>query len=80
MVKMNRISINEINFIKKTMRESPLVLKRIDYREIFHDNNKLLDADNNFNPIGTKGDMYAKIIMDHIIQNGRLGHNPRLHY
>lgn len=75
---MSRINIDKVNFIKKSMGESPLVLKKGDYKKIIHNNNNLLDIDNN--PIGTKGDMYAKVIMDHIIQNGTLDHNPRPHY
>ena len=75
---MSRINIDKVNFIKKSMGESPLVLKKEDYKKIIHNNNNLLDIDNN--PIGTKGDMYAKVIMDHIIQNGTLDHNPRPHY
>lgn len=75
---MSRINIDKVNFIKKSMGESPLVLKKVDYKKIIHNNNNLLDIDNN--PIGTKGDMYAKVIMDHIIQNGTLDHNPRPHY
>ena len=29
---------------------------------------------------GTKGDMYHKVILDRILQEGTLDHNPRTHY
>ncbi|MBQ8534562.1 MAG: hypothetical protein IJ463_02630 [Bacilli bacterium] len=37
-------------------------------------------VDKQGNPIGTKGDMYTKVIMDHILQNGCIDHDPRPHY
>lgn len=75
---MKRIDIDRINLKKYSLGENPLTLKRIDYPEVVHNGTNLLD--DNGNPIGTKGDMYAKIIMDNILQNGALDYNPRPHY
>lgn len=75
---MKNIDINRINLKKYNLGENPLVLEKENYKEVIHNGTNLLDEFEN--PIGTKGDMYAKRIMDYILQNGTLDHNPRPHY
>ena len=58
--------------------EQPMKLKRTTYEKPRIKNGLLVDKEGN--PIGTKGDMYAKMIMDLILQEGALDHNPRPHY
>lgn len=75
---MSKIDIDRINLKKSKLGESPLVLKTLSYDKPIVENGRLIDKEGN--PVGTKGDMYAKTIMDHIIQDGALDQNPRPHY
>lgn len=75
---MSKIDLNRINLKKIELGESPLVLKNTTYEKPIVKDSRLIDKDGN--PIGTKGDMYAKTIIDHIIQDGALDQNPRPHY
>ena len=58
--------------------EEPIKLKRTTYPRPKVRNG--YSVDKNGNPIGTKGDAYTKIIMDKILQEGCLDHDPRPHY
>ena len=75
---MSKIDLNRINLKKIKMGESPLILKKTTYDKPVVEDGRLIDK--NGNPIGTKGDMYAKTIMHHIIQDGALDQDPRPHY
>lgn len=75
---MSKIDINRINIKKANLGERPLILKTLSYDKPIIKNDRLVDK--NGNEIGTKGDMYAKTIMDHIIQDGALDQDPRPHY
>ena len=75
---MARFDLNKLNAEKIKLGEQPLKLKRITYKKPKIKNGMLIDKDGN--QIGTKGDMYTKIIMDKILQEGCLDHNPRPHY
>ena len=75
---MQKFDLNRYNLEKLKLGEEPLKLKRTTYKKPKIKNGYLVDAKGN--KIGTKGDMYTKIIMDEILQRGCLDHNPRPHY
>lgn len=75
---MKNLDLNRINLRKLQLGEKPLVLKRTDYPEPIIKDGYLVDI--NGNRIGTKGDMYAKAMMDRIMQEGTLDNSPRPHY
>lgn len=75
---MSKFDLNRFNLEKIKLGEQPLKLKRTTYAKPKIKNGMLIDKEGN--PIGTKGDMYAKLIMDRILQDGALDHDPRPHY
>ena len=75
---MKKININRINYQRLSLCESPLHLNKLTYPEVVNNGKRLVD--NNGNAIGTKGDMYTKIILDSIIQKGTMDYNPRPKY
>ena len=74
---MKNFNLNRLNIEKLKLGEQPLVLKKTSYEEPIIIDEKLY---NGLCSTGTKGDMYTKYIMDHILQNGTLDHNPRPYY
>ena len=75
---MSKFDLNRYNLEKIKIGEQPLKLKKTTYKKPKIKNGMLVDKDGN--EIGTKGDMYTKLIMDKILQEGCLDHNPRPHY
>ena len=75
---MRNLNLERINLKKLELGENELVLKRTDYPEPIVKDGYLVDS--NGERIGTKGDMYAKVMMDEIMQNGTMDMNPRPHY
>ena len=75
---MSKFDLNRFNLAKIKLGETPIKLKRVSYPKPKVKNGMLVDKQGN--PIGTKGDMYTKVIMDNILQNGCIDHNPRPHY
>ena len=75
---MKSINIDRINAKKLSLLETPLVLKKTEYPDVNVKNGYLVDEDGC--KIGTKGDMYTKVIIDEILQNGTLDLNPRPKY
>ena len=75
---MAKFDLNKLNAEKIKLEEQPLKLKKVTYKKPKIKNGMLVD--NEGNPIGTKGDMYTKYIMDKILREGCLDHNPRPHY
>ena len=75
---MQKFNLNRYNLAKLKLNEEPLKLKKTTYKKPIIKNGYLVD--DNGNKIGTKGDMYTKMIMDDILQRGNLDHNPRPHY
>ena len=75
---MARFDLNKFNAEKIKLGEEPLKLKKTTYKKPKMKNGMLVDKAGN--PIGTKGDMYTKFIMDKILREGCLDHNPRPHY
>ncbi len=75
---MSKFDLNRFNIAKMNLGEEPIKLKRTTYPRPKVRNGYLVDK--NGNPIGTKGDAYTKIIMDKILQEGCLDHDPRPHY
>ena len=75
---MKKVDINYIN--KKLIEEncSPIKLQKESYPEVLSNGSKLLDL--NGNPIGTKGDLYTKELLDRILQEGTMDINRRPHY
>ena len=70
--------IERFNKRKKELGEKPLELEETYYRIPQTDGDNLLDF--NGKKIGTKGDMYTKLLLNDILQNGCLDNNPRPHY
>ena len=75
---MAKFNLNRLNAEKIKLGEQTLKLKKTTYKKPKIKNGMLVDRDGN--PIGTKGDMYTKFIMDKILKEGCLDHNPRPHY
>lgn len=75
---MNKFDLKKFNLKKLELGEQPLVLKTNKYKKPrIKDERLLTDKDKK---IGTKGDMYTKYILDKILQEGCLDHNPRPQY
>lgn len=72
---MNKIDIDYINTKLIEKEDAPFKLSDLEYPEIITNGSYLLDS--NGKPIGTKGDMYAKTIMDKILREGCYDENPR---
>lgn len=72
---MSKINIDYINTKLLEKGDTPLKLSEVSYQPIITNGRNLLDEHGN--PIGTKGDMYAKIIMDKILTEGCYDENPR---
>lgn len=70
--------LERFNYKKKKLGEKPLELKTTTYKYPTNDGTYLLDE--NGNRIGTKGDMYTKVILNDILQKGHIDYNPRPHY
>ena len=75
---MSKFNLDRFNLAKIKLGEQPIKLKRTTYPKPKVKNGRLVDKSGN--PIGTKGDMYTKVIMDYILQEGCLNHNPRPKY
>lgn len=75
---MSKINLDRINLEKFKLGEQPLVLKKDNYQDLVIEDGYLVDSEGK--RIGTKGDMYTKKIMDYIIREGCLDHDPRPHY
>ena len=75
---MKNLNLDRINLRKLELGEKELVLKRTDYPEPVVKDGYLVDG--NGERIGTKGDMYAKVMMDKIMQEGTMDLHPRPHY
>ena len=75
---MREFNLRRLNLKKLELGENELVLKKTTYEGPIIQDGYLLDKEGN--KTGTKGDMYTKVIMDHILQKGTLDHNPRPHY
>lgn len=75
---MKNFDLDRFNAAKIKLGENPVQLVRTDYKELEIVENHLVDAKGN--KIGTKGDMYHKKILDKILQEGCLDHNPRPKY
>lgn len=69
--RMNNVLVNKLG-------EKPIKLVRTDYPKPIITNDYLVDK--NGKRIGTKGDAYAKDILDKILQNGCLDYYPRPKY
>lgn len=75
---MKEFQLNRMNLEKIKLGEQPLVLKKTTYPDLRIQDGLLLNSEGK--KVGTKGDMYTKVIMDQILQEGCLDHNPRPHY
>lgn len=75
---MSKFDLNRFNLEKIRLGEQPVTLKRVTYRKPKIKEGMLVGKDGK--PTGTKGDMYTKMIMDRILQEGCLDHDPRPHY
>jgi len=75
---MKEFNIDRVNAKKIMLGEQPLKLVKTNYNDLKIEDGYLVDRDGW--RIGTKGDMYHKLIMDKILQEGCLDHDPRPHY
>ncbi len=75
---MSKFDLKRYNLEKIKLGEQPLKLDKTTYQKPKIKNGMLVDKEGN--TIGTKGDMYTKKIMDKILQEGCLDHDPRPHY
>ncbi len=75
---MAKFDLKRFNLEKDKLGEQALKLKTKIYKKPKIKDGYLVD--DNGNKIGTKGDMYTKLIFDKILQDGALDHNPRPHY
>ena len=75
---MKKFNLDRLNAKMIKLGESPIKLKRTTYRGPIIKNGMLKGKDGS--EVGTKGDMYHKVILDRILQEGTLDHNPRPHY
>ncbi len=75
---MSSFDLKRLNLEKEKLGEQPIKLKTKNYKKPKIKNGYLVDE--NGKRIGTKGDMYTKVIFDKILQEGALDHNPRPHY
>ena len=76
--KIKKFNVDRFNLEKIRLGTQPVSLTRKEYKEPMVINSYLVN--DNGQRTGTKGDMYQKIIMDRILQEGCLDHNPRPYY
>ena len=75
---MKTFNLTRLNKKLIELGERPLSLKTNVYRDLIIKDDYLVNEKGEH--IGTKGDMYTKLIMDKILQDGTLDYNPRPHY
>ena len=75
---MANIDVNYINTKLFEKGDRSFRLADLEYPEVRTDGQHLLDQDGN--PVGTKGDMYAKVMMDRLLREGCYDINPRPKY
>ena len=75
---MKKFNLDRLNAKMIKLGESPIKLKKTTYRGPIIKNKLLKGKDGS--EVSTKGDMYHKVILDRILQEGTLDHNPRPHY
>lgn len=75
---MSKFDLGRFNLERIRLGESPIKLKKVSYPRPRVKDGYLVDKEGK--RIGTKGDMYTKVIMDKILQEGCLDHDPRPHY
>lgn len=75
---MAKFDLERFNLKKKELGEQPLKLKKRTYKKPKVKDGYLINEKGQ--KVGTKGDMYTKLIFDKILQDGALDHNPRPHY
>lgn len=75
---MVSLDVRYINTKLLEKGDHPFKLADLEYPEVRTDGHHLLDNDGN--PVGTKGDMYAKVMMDRLLREGCYDINPRPKY
>ena len=75
---MKNFNLERFNLKMLELGERKLKLKTTSYKEVIVNNEYLVNEKDE--KIGTKGDMYTKLIMDKILSEGTLDYNPRPHY
>ena len=75
---MKNFNLDRFNLEKLKLGESEIILNKTDYPNLKIADGYLVDFKGK--RIGTKGDMYHKVILDKILQYGCLDHNPRPKY
>ena len=72
---MNTFNLKRLNEKRMEWGENPIVMDRIDYPEPIIFNEHLINSKGE--EAGTKGDMYHKKTLNHILQKGNLDRDPR---
>lgn len=72
---IKKFDLNRFNLAKIRLGSQPLILKNNSYSSPVIMNGYLVDEYGE--KIGTKGDMYQKYILDKVLQEGCLDHDPR---
>ena len=72
---MQKFDLNRFNMERLKLGENEVILNKTTYPNLKIKDGYLVDA--NKKRIGTKGDMYHKLILDKILQEGCLDHDPR---
>lgn len=75
---MKNFNLDRFNLEKLKLGESEIILSKTDYPNLKIEKGYLVDFKGR--RIGTKGDMYHKVNLDKILQQGCLDHNPRPKY
>ena len=71
-------NLGRVNEAKRKLDENPLIIPTTSYEDVMVEVDYLIDEDGY--QVGTKGDMYQKVIMDKILKEGCLDHDPRPKY
>lgn len=77
---MKTIDIDYINKELLLRGKNKIKLTRLTYPEIRLNDDRTSLVDSNGNNIGTKGDMYHKLLLDDILTNGCMDRSPRAKY
>ena len=75
---MKKIDLTYINKQFFKYNEKPLSFSDLYYKEIKHNDHKLIDEYGN--EVGTKGDFYTKLLIEKILTEGTWDENPRPKY
>ena len=74
-MEMQEFNLERLNNKRERMGYHKIKLSRTSYKKPIIENDRLIDEKGN--PIGTKGDMFVKKVLDNILQDGCMDNHPR---